>query len=479
MSAVSTPDPLVSMLERIRRSFYVRAAQLRLMDDEDGPIELSAGAPIAWAVSAAVHRLQRLAATETVIVPDVDREADLPGETRDGPRIRFFAGIPLLSDKGKVFGVLSLYHSNPRWLTNAHVRAFEDLAAELAPLAQCRRDAVTIARLKHRIERQAETFARSRDTFERAAIGARVGLWECALHDESLTWSGQVYDMFGIARGSRLVRQQSLECYASASRGLLERIRREALERRQGFQLDAEINATSGASRWIRISASVDCRGERPIRLFGMKQDITEQKLLLDQTRFLAQRDAMTGLANRTQFEERFATLSGDLAGQPPIEALILVDLDGFKQVNDGYGHAAGDACLKESALRLSAICAQAELVARIGGDEFAILLGPTFERDAIDALGQEIVAALGQPMAGVGLVLQVGASVGIAHVDPPCTPSDLFTQADIALYAAKAAGRGTVRTFVGGMGSDSERRMPWPIAHSAEHFGSTQQTTH
>nr|WP_246412958.1 diguanylate cyclase [Methylobacterium brachythecii] len=467
------------MLERVRCSFYVRAAQLRLIDEEVGPIELYAGAPIARAASSTIHRLQRLAATETVIVSDVGFEADVPDEFLDKARIRFFAGIPLLSDTGQVFGVLSLFHSHPRWLSPEHVRVFEDLAAELAPLAQRRRDAVTIARLRQRIEKQAEMFARSRDTFERAATGARVGLWECALHDESLTWSGQVYDMFGIARGGRLVRQQSLECYADASRGLLERIRREALERRHGFQLDAEITTTRGANRWIRINAAVDCRAGRPFRLFGMKQDITEQKLQLEQTRFLAQRDAMTGLANRTQFEERFATLDGDPLGHSPIEALILVDLDGFKQVNDGFGHAAGDACLKESALRLSAICAQAELVARIGGDEFAVLLGPVFERDAIETLGREIVTGLAKPMASAAHVLHVGASVGIAHVDGPCTPSDLFTQADIALYAAKAAGRGTVRTFVAGMGADSERRIPWPIAQVGERRGFPGTTTH
>ncbi|GEP12086.1 diguanylate cyclase domain-containing protein [Methylobacterium gnaphalii] len=479
MSNGSAPDPLTSLLERIRCSFFVRAALIQLIDEEDGPIELCAGAPIRATNDPAFRRLQSLAASDTVIFPDLDLEAGLPRAPLDRPRVCFFAGTPLLSDAGHAFGILYLLHSHPRWLSPLHIRAFEDFAAEIAPLAQRRRDAATIARLRSRIEAQAEHFARSRDTFERAAAEVRVGLWTCALRDESLNWSHQVYDMFGIARGSRLDRQRALECYNDRALGLLERVRSEALRQRRGFQLEAEIVTQKGAQRWIRINAEVDCSNGEPVRLFGMKQDITEQKLLLDRTRFLAERDAMTGLANRAQFEKQLSTLASATPRQSSITALMLVDLDDFKQVNDSYGHAVGDDCLKEATRRLSEICVQANLVARIGGDEFAILLGPSFEREAIEALGEDVVTALARPMACARHLLRIGASIGIAHVAGSCSPSDLFDQADMALYAAKAAGRRTVRSFVPEIGGTSERRIPWPLAPNRERAGLPQPTTH
>ncbi|GJD84227.1 diguanylate cyclase domain-containing protein [Methylobacterium haplocladii] len=468
--SVGSPDPLASLLERIRRSFCVRAAMVRFSDDEGRPAEFHAGAPIPWSDNPAACRLQALAAAGTVVVPDIDLEDDAAGRAADRPRIRFFAGIPLLSETGCPFGVLSLFHAQPRWLSPVHVRALEDLAAELAPVAARRRDDVIIARLRHRLDvqaatmrAQAEELVQGRGTFERAAAGARVGIWECALHDESLTWTDQVYDLFEIPRGTRLARRTTLDCYTPGSRAVLERTRSAAIAGRRDFRLDAEIITLKGRRRWIRLTAATECRDGVPVRLFGMKQDITEQTLLLERTRYLADFDVMTGLANRASFEARLAYLGTDPRDRAPIGALLLIDLDGFKRINDGFGHALGDACLQEAARRLRAVCAGAELVARIGGDEFAVLIGCSLREGVAEALAEAIVASLSQPMQSGAHAFRIGASVGIAPVGRPCTPSDLFIRADTALYAAKAAGRGTFRTFDLGIAGGDLGHMPQP----------------
>ncbi len=183
------------------------------------------------------------------------------------------------------------------------------------------------------------------------------------------------------------------------------------------------------------------------MRIFGMKQDITEEKLLADRTRYLADFDPMTGLANRSQFQARLDGLDDQAGPAPPLGALLLIDLDDFKQVNDTFGHASGDACLREAARRLSETCRDAELVARIGGDEFAVLVGRQLDRRATEALARRIVEACGQPIRSGGSLFRIGASVGIAQRGT-CNASELFNRADAALYAAKAAGRGTFRTF-------------------------------
>jgi diguanylate cyclase (GGDEF)-like protein/PAS domain S-box-containing protein len=303
------------------------------------------------------------------------------------------------------------------------------------------------------IRRQAASLARSRKIFERASAAARIGVWECELADQSLTWSDVVYDIFGLPRGAPLDRARTLECYPPDSRTELEALRSRAIEERSGFNLDTEIITMAGRRRWIRITATVESEKNRPVRIFGMKQDITEEKILLDRTRYLAEFDVMTGLANRSRFQAELASLANGRGG-----ALLLVDLDGFKEINDTYGHASGDTCLKAVASRLEHLGRDAELVARIGGDEFALLLGPAFDAGGLAGLGGSIVEALRQPVDCGPHRLSFGASVGIALVGD-CPSAELFIRADTALYAAKAEGRDTYRIFGPAMASPFRTR--------------------
>lgn len=313
-----------------------------------------------------------------------------------------------------------------------------------------RRDAAAIARLKAElavqaalIARQEVSLAHSRKIFDRASIAARIGVWECSLPGEQLHWTDVVYDLFDMPRGAALDRSEIIKCYPAESRKALDSLRNRAIAERSGFTLDAEITTFAGHSRWIRITATVECEEGVPVRIFGMKQDITEEKILSDRMRYLAEFDTMTGLANRARFQARLAQAD---AGRP-LGALLLIDLDGFKAVNDMFGHVVGDDCLKAAAGRLAEGCGEADLVARVGGDEFAVLLGPHLDRAAVSGVAREIIEGMGKPVVVYGQPLRLGASVGIAFAEQG-TPCDLFAQADTALYAAKAAGRNTFRIF-------------------------------
>ncbi|PZM15920.1 sensor domain-containing diguanylate cyclase [Rhizobium tubonense] len=312
-----------------------------------------------------------------------------------------------------------------------------------------------IARLKAELDaketllrEQAAALAHNRKIFERSSAAARIGVWECGLPDETLRWTDVVYDMFDLPQGAPLDRKQIVRCYSEASARELEIRRSRAIETRSGFSLDAEIITPNGVRRWLRLTATVECEHGIPVRIFGMKQDITEEKILLDRTRYLAEFDLMTGLANRSRFQQRLSELC---ESRSALGAMLLVDLDGFKKVNDTLGHARGDECLKETAGRLQATCHDAELVARVGGDEFAVLLGSPVDTRSIENLAGNIVKALSIPVDHGDEVLMLGASVGVAIFNG-CTPSELFRKADTALYASKAAGRNTFRIFDAGV---------------------------
>lgn len=113
---------------------------------------------------------------------------------------------------------------------------------------------------------------------EGAANADMPGIWECLLPYETLTWSDSVYDLFELPRGFRVSREETLGFYTEESREMLEAVRTRAIQDRTPFSLDAEIVTALGKRRWVRIKATVECENDAPVRLFGTKEDITEEK---------------------------------------------------------------------------------------------------------------------------------------------------------------------------------------------------------
>ena len=156
-----------------------------------------------------------------------------------------------------------------------------------------------------------------------------------------------------------------------------------------------------------------------------------------------ARRDPLTGLANRTGFWEVLEAL--ERPGAEPRVAILFIDLDGFKGVNDAHGHRAGDLVLAEVAQRIAALLRPVDVVARLGGDEFAVLCPGLVDDAAAVAIAERLVQSVGGPIALPDLEVVVGASIGIATTAEVGQRSadELLDAADRALYHAKAAGRG------------------------------------
>lgn len=163
----------------------------------------------------------------------------------------------------------------------------------------------------------------------------------------------------------------------------------------------------------------------------------------------IAYRDPLTGLSNRLVLEDRIAQVCAHCDRQGESAALLFIDLDGFKPVNDAWGHRAGDLVLKEVAARLRRLVRKCDTVARLGGDEFVVLMEVGGHEQAAGWLAQRVIDALMQPMVAGEREMQLSCSIGIA-LYPQEQPQAqlLLTQADAAMYAAKRAGRGTYRFY-------------------------------
>jgi diguanylate cyclase (GGDEF)-like protein len=286
----------------------------------------------------------------------------------------------------------------------------------------------------------------------RAAALAGIGGWQCDLRTDGITWTPEVFDLFGLPPCRRPDRRETLGMYAEEAQAALGRLRTRAIQDCGRFTLDAEIVRTDGARRWIRIVAGTIAHDGRAAYLYGTKQDITEERLRWDDMRRLAECDGLTGLANRRMFQSAFLDCPFAAPSLHPVGALLLIDVDGFKQVNDRFGHAAGDRSLRVMAERLRARFPEALMIARIGGDEFAVVLPAgrsSVTREAIDAQFDVLCA----PILWQDGLLDVSASAGLAFIRDPFgfDAEAAFVAADSALYAAKRAGRGTYRIAAAG----------------------------
>lgn len=284
---------------------------------------------------------------------------------------------------------------------------------------------------------------------EAAFAAASMGIWECSLPGEVVVWSDGVFDLFELPKGMTPDRDTVLQYYEPETRRELIELRSEAIRAQSGFELDAKITTAQGNSRWIRITASVESRDGVPFRIFGVKRDITNERNLLDRALHLAEHDVLTGLKNRVAFDERLVALETSAPAPQCLTALLLFDLDGFKDVNDSFGHAAGDEVLRAVGRRLRKACIAEGFVARIGGDEFALLVDGSAE--TAERLASGIVEEVSKPIKVAGREFRIGVSAGIARMRPHEAASALYHRADTALYLAKAAGRGTYRVCQAG----------------------------
>lgn len=163
---------------------------------------------------------------------------------------------------------------------------------------------------------------------------------------------------------------------------------------------------------------------------------------------FRANHDHLTGLANRAHFNQQLEEALSETGRGGTSVALLALDLDRFKQVNDTLGHEAGDQLLKEVARRLKPLVTGADTVARLGGDEFAIIQRDVRAINQVSSLSSNIIRELGTPFVVTGRVAEIGVSIGVVLAPAAQAARDLASKADIALYAAKAAGRNTFRVF-------------------------------
>ncbi|MGV3480927.1 MAG: EAL domain-containing protein [Sphingobium sp.] len=295
----------------------------------------------------------------------------------------------------------------------------------------------------------------------------RIWFWETDRHGQLTYASPRLAEYFG-RQPADLLGQPMASLIVN---GGDEDLASPHVERTIGFYLSSRLGfsdlpvraAVPGEGRWMSVTGRpvIDALGQfRGFR--GSGTDYTEERKSEAEISRLARFDSLTGLPNRALMFQTLEQSLGNARINPAPCALMLLDLDRFKGVNDTLGHPVGDALLKLVAKRLEMAVGDVGRVGRLGGDEFTVVLPVAPAHSAIEALAADVIRRLSEPYMVEGSHISIGASIGIA-IGPQdgATADALMRNADLALYAAKASGRGALRFYEQSMHANAqERRM-------------------
>jgi len=310
-----------------------------------------------------------------------------------------------------------------------------------------------------------QEIARLRAQEERLSLGntmARVGTWDWNIDSGDLHWSGETYRLFGREPGTvRPTRALFHSMLNSEEARRVQAAEQRCIASQAPYDEVFQIVWEDGTQLWLRETGDVVRDGTgRPYRFIGVVRDVTEEKKQEAEILHQAYHDPLTGLSNRAWFR----IVMGDaLARARRTGARVgvgFVDLDGFKPVNDCYGHAVGDRVLIAVGERLQSAVRATDAVARLGGDEFALLLENLADVEGAQAVAGKALAAISEPIEVAGVEHRVSGSLGVILATLPVSPQGrlfksmekdvdrLLDRADQAMYEAKRAGAGSIRIY-------------------------------
>lgn len=355
--------------------------------------------------------------------------------------------------EGKVIGIITLNKLGLGQFRHADLAMLCTLADQVAM-------AIQNANLFTRLEAEAEDLRRSEERYKMVARATHDVIWDWDLASGNLAWNAAVENMFGYLGdeiGSSIEWWEG-QIHPKDKRRVIDSLQDSIDSGAESWSDEYSFRCADGTYATVMDRGYVmhDEAG-RPIRMIGSMMDISERKAAEEALAHQAFHDVLTGLPNRALFHDRLEHALTRSRRVGSCCAVLFLDLDRFKVVNDSLGHEVGDQLLVAVAQRLQSCLRPSDTAARLGGDEFIVLLEDLASVDVASSVAERILTGLKLPFIVDGRDIFVTASIGIVIGRGPAdTASDLLRDADVAMYRAKSRGKSRYEVFDASMNSDA-----------------------
>jgi len=370
--------------------------------------------------------------------------------------IRFYAGIPLITKDGFALGSFCIIDHIPRQLSCSQLALLQLFADHVMVLFEQRYESIGLKTLLTERDLTSTKLKSYAEHLSEAQRIAKIGSWELDIQENTLIWSDEVYRLFNVDKNNvNLTFEKFMSFVHPEDVGIVLIAQELVLKGVAAFDIEHRIVLDDKTELYVHELAELKCvEGNGVIKLCGTVKDITEKKAMEKRIDNLVFYDSLTNLPNRQLFADRLLQAQALIKRDSKRGALIYLDLDNFKVINDALGHDMGNLLLKNVAIRIGACIRIVDTLARIGGDEFTILLGdlsPQTELAADQArtVANTILTALQEPFKLAEHTYYVTASVGVAMFSKSTQDVEvLLKRADLAMYKAKSLGKNTIEFF-------------------------------
>lgn len=367
--------------------------------------------------------------------------------------IAFYAAVPLITSDGLALGALAVMDHRPRDLKQQQLDGLATLAASAVAHIELERKSLALEQAVAERHQAIESLTASEERYTLVVRSGNDGLWDWNLQTNEIDFSSRWKSILGF--GEEELSALPDEWFSRIHLEDIERVQADITSHLLGFtphfQSEHRLKTRDGSYRWVMSRGLAAWDANRGVyRMAGSMTDVTERKEAEERLLHNAYHDVLTGLPNRALFMERLQrSLDRAKDRQDYLFAVLFLDVDRFKVVNDSLGHQVGDQLLVAIARRLEGSLRPGDMVARLGGDEFAIVLDHLkLAADATQA-AERIQKELGSPFSLSGHEVFASVSIGIAvSLTPYDKPEDFIRNADTAMYRAKDQGRGRFEVF-------------------------------
>lgn len=387
-----------------------------------------------------------------LVVPDTHRDPRFSANplVTGSPGIRFYAGAPIRvrphpDAPATGIGAFCVIDTEPRAFSATDGARLVSFARGVEAMLQSRLSSLALSDDALLLKAMLADKERAERQFRQAERLTSIGCWRLDLASAHVSWSEGTYDIYGIPFSGTQDLADALAYYPADDRKRLEAALDSAARTGEPFDLELDLVQDDATQKRVRVIGEPELEDGRIAGLIGVLQDVTERHRSITELAMRANTDEVTLIASRHKFVS-YIDARVDLAKIARERlALVLIDLDHFKQVNDTLGHPAGDDVLRAVAMVLRSPWLNGSLAARLGGDEFALVITDAGLIENLPGVAARLVAELRFPQkSGDGEII-VSATVGCSELTGVAdSRHDLLQRADRALYRAKAQSRGS-----------------------------------